>query len=210
MTFSTDIIAKFEAAFQAFETTDERSTGMYVTQIYDAIANIFYPIRYNRVGAKHNLMGMIDEDAAYATEYGESFPRPLRPGIYASDIDTIKDASLDIRKNQAFHKARIADWEIYNVDESKANRFIVRVVADVWISPLSKGSPTFYVKRKTKEFLDQLQVVCLGHHAINFLALQDEMRTMHVTTDTIPKYIAALEKAQLQTARAKCLSRITI
>ena len=86
--------------------------------------------------------------------------------------------------------------------ESEANSFIVRVVADVWISPLSKGSPTFYAKRKTKELLDQLQVVCAGHHAIDLLAIQDEIRTMHVTTDTILQYIAALEKAQIQAARA--------
>ena len=54
-------------------------------------------------------MGMIDEDAVYATEYGESFPRPSRPDIYASDIDTTKDASLDSRKKEAVHKARTAD-----------------------------------------------------------------------------------------------------
>ena len=85
--------------------------------------------------------------------------------------------------------------------KSKAYCFIVRVVANVWISPLSKGSPNFYAKRKTKELLDQLQVVRTRHHAINLLALQDEMWTMHVTTDTIPQYIPVLEKAQLQAAR---------
>ena len=87
--------------------------------------------------------------------------------------------------------------------ESEGNSFIVRVVADVWIYPLSKGSPTFYAKRKTKELLYQLQVVCTGHHIIELLELQEEMRTMHVTTDMIPKYIAALEKAQLQAARVE-------
>ena len=86
--------------------------------------------------------------------------------------------------------------------KSEANRFIVRIVADVWISPLSNGSPTFDTKRMTKELLDQLQVLCTGHHTIDLLALQDEMRTMHVTTDTIPQYIAALEKAQIQAERA--------
>ena len=90
MTSSADIIAKFEAAFEAFETTDERSTDLYVAQIYDSIANIFYPICYDSVGSTHNQMGLIDEDAEYVTEYGKSFPRPLRPGIYASDIDTTK------------------------------------------------------------------------------------------------------------------------
>ena len=95
MTSSTDIISKFEAAFEAYETTVERPTDLYVAQIYDAIAKIFYLIRYDSVGVRHNLMGLIDEDAAYATEYGELFPRPDCPGIYATDIDTTKDASLD-------------------------------------------------------------------------------------------------------------------
>ena len=88
MTSSTDIIAKFEAAFKAFETTNERPTDLYMTQIYDAIAKILYLIRYDSVGATHNLMGLIYEEAAYATEYGKSFPRPERPGIYATDINT--------------------------------------------------------------------------------------------------------------------------
>ena len=85
--------------------------------------------------------------------------------------------------------------------KSKAGLFIVRVVADVWIYTLLKRSTTFYVKRKTKELLDQIQVVCTGHHAIDLLALQDKIRTMHVTTDRIPQYIVELEKAQMQAAR---------
>ena len=48
----------------------------------------------------------------------------------------------------------------------------------------------------------QLQVVCTGRHTINLLALQDKMRTMHVTTNKIPQYIVTLEKAQLQAERA--------
>ena len=159
MTSLTDIIAKFEVAFEAFKPIDERPTNLYVTQIYDAIAKIFSPIRYYSVGSRHNLTGMINNDTAYATEYGESFPCLARPCIYLSDIDTTKKASLDSQKKEAVHKARISDWEIYDVAEIKANRFIVRVVTDVWISPLSKGSPTFYVKRKKKDLLDQIQVL---------------------------------------------------
>ena len=102
-----------------------------MTQIYDDISKIFYPMRYDSVGARHNLMELIDKEAAYATNYSKSFPRPARPGIYASDIDTTKDAYLDSRKNEAVHKTRIAEWEIYCMDEIEANRFIVRVVADV-------------------------------------------------------------------------------
>ena len=98
--------------FEAFETTDERPTNLYATQIYDAITKILYPIRYDSVGEKHNLLGLTDKDAEYATKYGKSFPRPERMGIYASYINTTKDASLDIRKKEAVNKARIANWEI--------------------------------------------------------------------------------------------------
>ena len=64
MTFSTDIIAKFEAASEALETTNNRLNNLYVTQIYDVFAKIFHFIHYESVGARHNLMGLIDEDAA--------------------------------------------------------------------------------------------------------------------------------------------------
>ena len=74
MTSSINIIAKFEASFEAFETTDDRTNDLFMTQIYDAIVNIFHFICYDSVGARHNLMGLIDEDAGYTTEYGESFP----------------------------------------------------------------------------------------------------------------------------------------
>ena len=99
-------------------------------------------------------MGMIDDDAAYDTEYSKSFPWPARPGIYASDINTTKHVSLDSRKKEAVHKATITNWEIYDVAKSEANCSFVRVIADVWISPLLKGSPKFYAERMTKELLD--------------------------------------------------------
>ena len=57
MTSSTNIIAKFEAAFEEFERTDECPTDLNVTQIYDTIAKIIYPTHYKSAGSKHNLMG---------------------------------------------------------------------------------------------------------------------------------------------------------
>ena len=53
-------------------------------------------------------------------------------------------------KKDAVHKATISDWEIYGMTKSEVNRFIVRIVGDVWISPFSKGSPTFYAKWKKR------------------------------------------------------------
>ena len=101
-------------------------------------------------------MGLIDDDAAFATECSKLFPWPAHLGIYASDIDTLKDASLDIRKKEDVHKATIYDWEFYEVAEIKASRFIVRIVTDVLIYPLLKGSPTFYAESMPKELVYQI------------------------------------------------------
>ena len=110
MTSLTNIIAKFKAAFETFKTTNERPTNFYVTQIYDAIAKICYSIRYNSVGARHNLMGLIENKATYTTKYGKLSPWPVRLGNYASDINTTEDASLDSRKKEALHKAIVDNW----------------------------------------------------------------------------------------------------
>ena len=69
MTSSTDIIPKSEKSFEVFKTTDDRPTNLYVTKIYDAVVKIFHFIRYDSAGARHNLMGLLDEDPAYTSEY---------------------------------------------------------------------------------------------------------------------------------------------
>ena len=42
-----------------------------------------------------------------------------------------------------------------------------------------------------------------GTKQVDLLALQDKMRMMYFRTDTIPQYIVALEKAQLQASRVE-------
>ena len=51
--------------------------------------------------------------------------------------------------------------------------------------------------------LNKLQEICLGNHEIDILDLQDKMRQMHTTCETIPQYVEAMEDAQKQAARAR-------
>ena len=44
--------------------------------------------------------------------------------------------------------------------------------------------------------------MCTGLHAIDLLDLQDKMRDMHLTTDTIAEYVEALKDAQRKSKRA--------
>ena len=50
--------------------------------------------------------------------------------------------------------------------------------------------------------LENLRTHCLGAHEVDILELQDQMRILHTTTDSIPQYIKAMEKAQKQSKRA--------
>ena len=136
MTSLTDIIKKSEAAFKAFETTNKHPTNLYITQIYDAITKIFTPYITTVLVPSTTWWGWSTMTPHMLPSMTSCSPIRRR-GIYASEIDTTKYASLEIRKKESFQKATIANWEIYNVDKSEANGFIARVVADVWICPLS-------------------------------------------------------------------------
>ena len=71
-----------------------------------------------------------------------------------------------------------------------------------WISSLSKGSPIHFVEATTREIIDVARKACTGLHVIDLLDLQDKMRNMHLTSDTIADCIETLKDAQRKGKRA--------
>ncbi len=51
--------------------------------------------------------------------------------------------------------------------------------------------------------LDHLQIVCLGIHSVDIIALRNEMKKYHKSSQSIPEYINMLEAAQRKTGRIK-------
>lgn len=103
---------------------------------------------------------------------------------------------------EAEHKARCANYVTYTTAEREAQQFILAVVKDTWVKEL-KSSSTFYTRVTAKELLDHLQETCTRLHALDVLALQNEMQTYHVDAEGILEYVNMLEDAQKRSRRAR-------
>ena len=201
MTSVDDVRARFDAARETFEVKEGQPTEAYVTKIQETIGGILFAVRYDAADAKHNLIGLVIDDEEYKDRCGGSFVRPVRPKAYDDTIRDSDKVTISTRRAEALWKAKITDWELYDVSESEAGRFIVDSVDDVWLAELKKKI-TIYSEVTAIEMLDHLRKTCLGAHEIDILDLQDEMRTFHTTTDSIPQYVEAMERAQKQSKRA--------
>ena len=60
----------------------------------------------------------------------------------------------------------------------------------------------FYTDVAPKALLAHLQVRFPGRHALDLLALHNEMQLYHLKVEEIPKYINMLEDAKKQTGRS--------
>ena len=201
MTTPDDVRALFDAARDTFEVEEGQPTESYITRLQETMAGILYTVRYDAEKGEHNLIGIVIDDEEYKDRYNKSFQRPKRPAAYDDTIKEDDKVTIKVRKAEAIHKARLHDWELYDVSESQAGRFIVDAVDDVWLAELKKKI-TIYAEVTASEMLEHLRMTCLGAHEVDILDLQDNMRAYHTTMDSIPQYIEAMERAQKQSKRA--------
>ena len=132
----------------------------------------------------------------YLKRYGEAFPEPTRVGAYDLEIDD--DATAVVRARlEAAHKARRADRATLDTAQQETTQFVFAVVANTWVREL-RDPDTIYTEVNPQDLLAQLQAGCTGRHALDLLALHNEMHCYHLEVEGIPKYINMLEDAQRQ------------
>ena len=78
---------------------------------------------------------------------------------------------------------------------------MLAVVADTWFHEL-RDPETIYTEVDPRDLLAHLQAGCTGRHALDFLALHNEMQRYHPEVEGIPEYINMLKDAQRQAGRA--------
>ena len=166
----------------------------------EAIAPLLLQIPYEERGGTHNLIGIIREKPAYLKRYGEAFPEPTRVGAYDLEIDD--DTTAVVRAwLKAAHKARRANRATYDTARQETTQFMLAVVADTWVCEL-RDPATIYTEVDPWDLLAHLQAGCTGRHALDLLALHNEMQRYHLEVEGIPEYIYMLEDAQRQAGRA--------
>ena len=82
MDIAYDLHSMFEAWHEAVEIMYGQPTYADLHRIIEELANILYPIQFDKEGGKHNLIGLIMEKANYTNSFGTPFPHPNRPEIY--------------------------------------------------------------------------------------------------------------------------------
>ena len=183
-----------------FEPITDQPSDSDLTRLRGAIAPLLLQIPYNETGGTHNLIGIIPANPAYLKRYGEAFPEPTKVGAY--DLKINNDATAVVRSLlEAAHKARRADCAMYDTARRETSQFALAVVAGTWVQEL-RYKEAIYTKVDPRDLMTHLQTGCTGRHALDLLALHNEMQRYHLEVEGIPEYINMIEDAQRQAGRA--------
>ena len=197
-----EIVVKFATALDHFEPITEQPSDTDLTRIREAVTPLLLQIPYDETSGKHNLIGLIQSKLAYFARYSEAFPEPKRVRAYDLEIDD--DATAVVRARQeAAHKARRADLATFETARRETTQFVLAVVADTWVREL-RYPDTIYTEVAPQYLFSHLQAGCTGRHALDLLALHNEMQRYHLEVEGIPEYINMLKDAQRQTGQTGC------
>ena len=195
-----EIVSKFSVALDNFEPITDQPSDSDLTRLREAIAPLLLHILYDETGGVHNLIGIVRANPAYLKRYGKAFPKPTRVGAYDLEIDD--DATAVVRARlEAAHKARRTDRATSNTARRETTQFVLAVAAYTWVREL-RDPKTIYTEVDPRDLLAHLQAGCTSRHALDLLALHNEMQRYHLEVEGIPEYINMLEAAQRQAGRA--------
>ena len=102
---------------------------------------------------------------------------------------------------EAAHNVKRADCATFETARRETTQFVLAVVADTWVHEL-QDTDSLYTKVVPKDLFSHLQVGCTDRHALDLLALYNEMQRYHLEVEGIPEYINMLEDAQRQDGQA--------
>ena len=121
MASHTDVVTAFVVALADVPVDHNRPDNAYVQNAFNTIATILYSLEYNTVNGVHNLMGIIEDAAAYTKKYGKAFPIPKRPNAFDDIINTKEAVSLTSRKAETIYRAALKDWITYRASTTESN-----------------------------------------------------------------------------------------
>ena len=195
-----EIVTKFAHSLDNFKPTFGQPYDSDLTRLREAVAPLLLQILYDETGVVHNLIGLIQPEAAYVARYSAALTEPTRVRRYDKSIDN-EETSVVRARTEAAHKAKRADRATYETARRETPHFVLSVVADTWVREL-RDTGKIYTKVSPKDFLSHLQAGCTGRHTLGLLALNNKMQRYHLEVEGIPDYINILEDAHRQSGRA--------
>ena len=102
-----------------------------------------------------------------------SFHSPTRPAVYDLTISD-KDKPSFVWKKKITWKLRVNDYKLFAKVKLETCAMILHAVEKTWVLEL-KDEENLFTLVTPRQFLDHLQSICGGLHAIDVLALKNEM-----------------------------------
>ena len=113
----------------------------------------------------------------YKVRYCANFPTTTNPSVYYYNIPN-NATNVVQAKAEAIHESKIADYQLFAVAERETRDFIPAVVEDTWFRELCEPV-MLYIAVSPSEPMAHLQYLSGGIHALDVLALQNEMQHYH-------------------------------
>ena len=111
-------------------------------------------------------------------------PNPKRVRAYDTTIDN--NAVVIVRgRSEVAHKAKRANRATFETARRETTQFFLAVVANTSVRKL-RDSDSLYTEVAPKDILAHLQAGCTGRHALDLLALHNEMHRYHIKVERIP------------------------
>ena len=100
------------------------------------------------------------------------------------------------------------DYKLYVKAKLESCALILHAIDKTWVLEL-KDEETMFTQVTPRQLLGHLQSICGGMHAINVLALQNEMQEYHMYRKVLLENINALEASQKKSKRGTDNNLIT-
>ena len=126
------IVEKFANSLKHLELIDGQPSDTDLTRIREIVAPLLLQILYEETVDVHNLIGLIQLEAAYTMRYCAAFLEPTRVGAYDAAIDDYATAVVRAR-TEAAHKAKRVDRATYETARRETEQFILAVAEDTWV-----------------------------------------------------------------------------
>ena len=88
------IVSKFADALELFEPIEGQPSDVDMTKKREALDPLLLQIPYNKINAKHNLVGIIKDATRYLARYVEAFAPPAK--VVACDTITTEKSKPDV------------------------------------------------------------------------------------------------------------------
>ena len=199
------ITALFATLTEAFTPIVGQPTDDDIFRMREILMPALNDLQYDMMPAPHaithNLVGLIQETSSYSHTWSAPFVRPTRVAAY--DVSIPETASSVVRnREEAIHKAKLADFATYLSAERATALFIRSVVDEVWYKDL-RHPVTFYNSVTAYDLLNHLVINSGGLHRNDLVNLPSEMLHFYEKAEGIPEFILMLEEAREKLARGK-------